>query len=90
MFCACSETARFSRSFAIETDACATGIGAVLTQDGHPIAFISKALGPKSQGLSTYEKNMAILMALSQWRAYLQLKEFIIHTDQRSLVQLSE
>jgi hypothetical protein len=35
-------------------------------------------------------KNMAILMALSQWRVYLQLKEFIIHTDQRSLVQLSE
>lgn len=29
-------------------------------------------------------------MALSQWRAYIQLKEFIIHTDQRSLVQLSE
>ena len=46
----------FSIPFAIETDACAQGVGAVLMQRGHPLAFISKALGPRTMGLSTYEK----------------------------------
>lgn len=48
----------FSKQFIIETDASTKGIGAVLQQEGHPIAYISKALGPKNQGLSTYEKRM--------------------------------
>jgi hypothetical protein len=81
----------FSLPFAIETDACATGIGAVLIQQGHPLAFISKALGPRNRGLSTYEKEyMAILVAVDQWRHYLQSAEFIIFTDQKSLIHLNE
>jgi hypothetical protein len=76
----------FSRPFIIETGACDDGMGAVLMQDGHPLAFLSKALGPKSRGLSTYEKEyMVILLAVQQWRAYLQQGEFIIHTDHKSL-----
>lgn len=60
-------------------------------QNAHPLAFISKALGPKSMGLSTYEKEyLAILLAIQQWRSYLQLGEFIICTDQKSLCQLTE
>jgi hypothetical protein len=60
-------------------------------QGGHPLAFLSKALGPRSQGLSTYEKEyMAILLALDQWCAYLQYGEFHILTDQKSLSQLAE
>ena len=55
----------FSRPFVVETDASGTGIGAVLMQGGHPLAFLSKVLGPRLQGLSTYEKEyMAILLAL--------------------------
>ena len=55
----------FSQKFVIETDASATGIGAVLQQNGHPIAFVSKALGPWIQPLSIYEKEyLAILMAI--------------------------
>ncbi|WVZ90589.1 hypothetical protein U9M48_036876 [Paspalum notatum var. saurae] len=81
----------FSLPFVIETDASGHGIGAVLMQQGHPIAYISKALGPRSQGLSTYEKEyMAILMAIQQWRSYLQHNTFHIFTDQKSLIQLSE
>ncbi|WVZ51222.1 hypothetical protein U9M48_002384 [Paspalum notatum var. saurae] len=58
-------------------------------QVDHPLAFISKPLGPHSLGLSTYEKDyMAILLAVEQWRAYLQHGEFIIFTDQKNLVQL--
>jgi hypothetical protein len=57
--------------FHIEIDTCATGIGAVLLQDGHPLAYVSKALGVKNQGLSTYEKKcLAILIAVDQWRPY--------------------
>jgi hypothetical protein len=81
----------FSKPFSIESDACGTGVGAVLMQDGHPLAYISKALGPKSQGLSTYEKEyLAILLAVQQWRAYLQHSEFTIFTVQKSLTQLTE
>ena len=55
-------------------------------QDGHLLAYLSKALGPKSRVLSAYEKEyMAILIAVQTWRAYLQCQEFIILTDQRSL-----
>jgi hypothetical protein len=79
----------FAKTFVIETDACDNGIGAVLQQDGHPLAFLSRALGPRSSGLSVYEKEcMAILAAVDHWRSYLQLGEFVIRTDQRSLVHL--
>jgi hypothetical protein len=81
----------FSRPFSIETDASGVGIGAVLAQDGHPLAYLSRALDPHSLGLSTYEKEyMAVLMAVQQWRQYLQHAEFIIYSDQQSLVQLTQ
>ncbi|WVZ50528.1 hypothetical protein U9M48_001773 [Paspalum notatum var. saurae] len=81
----------FAKPFCIETDASALGIGAVLLQDGHPLAFISKPLGPKTAGLSTYEKEyLAILLAVEQWRSYLQHQEFHIYTDQRSLTHLTD
>jgi hypothetical protein len=36
-------------------------------QGKHPIAFISKSLGPKLRGLSTYEKEyITILLAVDQ------------------------
>ncbi|XP_026452100.1 uncharacterized protein LOC113352503 [Papaver somniferum] len=48
----------FSKPFILEADACARGVGVVLTQEGKPIAFFSKPLGPKSLGFSTYEKEL--------------------------------
>jgi hypothetical protein len=47
-----------------------------------PLAYVSKALGPRNHTLSMYEKEfLAILLAVQQWRAYLQLGEFLICTD---------
>lgn len=81
----------FSCTFVVETDACEAGIGAVLLQKEHPLAFVSKALGPRNRGLSTYEKEyMAILLAVEQWRFYLQDAEFIIRTDHASLAHLTD
>lgn len=39
----------FFKVFIVETDACNTGIGVVLMQEGHSLAYISKALSPKWQ-----------------------------------------
>lgn len=75
----------------IETDACDYGIGAILQQDGHAIAYLSKPLGPRTKGLSTYEKEyLAILMVADQWTPYLQHVEFLIKTDQKALVHLED
>uniref|UniRef100_A0A0A9D2Z3 Integrase catalytic domain-containing protein n=1 Tax=Arundo donax TaxID=35708 RepID=A0A0A9D2Z3_ARUDO len=81
----------FSKQFTIETDACEYGIGAVLLQDGHPLAYLSKALGPRNRGLSTYEKESLVnLLAMEQWRPYLLQGEFIIKTNEHSLSHLDD
>jgi hypothetical protein len=41
------------KKFVIETDVWDRGIGTVLIQDGHPLAYLSKALDPKHQALWT-------------------------------------
>jgi hypothetical protein len=57
----------FAKLFSIEIDASGSGVGAVLMQEQHSIAYISKALGPKLQGLSTYEKEyVVVLLAVEQ------------------------
>ena len=56
----------------METDASRNGIGVVLMQQGHPIAFISKALATKHQALSVYDKEMlAILFAVKKGHHFL-------------------
>lgn len=49
----------FEQTFIIETDASKDGIGAVLMQSDHPLAFISRSLGPKWQGLSGIKRIVA-------------------------------
>jgi hypothetical protein len=62
----------FFKVFYIETNACECGVGAVLIPKGHPMAFVSKALGLILRDISTYEKEyIAILMSNEQWRSYL-------------------
>jgi hypothetical protein len=74
----------FSLPFTLETDACGTGIGAVLMQQGKPIAYFSKTLGIKNAALSTYDKEaLAILEALKRWRHYLLDSDLVIKTDQK-------
>jgi hypothetical protein len=57
----------FTQPFVLEADASGNGIGAILMQQGQPIAFYSKTFGPKATIASTYEKEaIAILEALKK------------------------
>ena len=62
----------FSQSFVLECDASGEGIGVVLMQNNHPIAFESRKLKDYEHHYSIYDKEMlAILHALTKFRQYL-------------------
>lgn len=56
----------FSKPFEVETDASCSGIGVVLMQQGHPLAFLSKVLGPRWQKFSVYEKDLLAMVTAVQ------------------------
>ena len=79
----------FDRTFEVECDASGIGIGAVLMQEGKPIAYFSENLSGAALNYPTYDKEMyALVRALKTWQYYLLPKEFIIHTDHKSLKHL--
>jgi hypothetical protein len=81
----------FDHRFVIEIDACEKGVEAVLSQNGHPIAYFSKALNIANQKLTTYETEfLAILMAMYKWRSYLSRQPFVIKTNHKSLCHLQD
>lgn len=79
----------FSLQFEVEIDACGLGIGAVLLQKNHPIAFYSCKLSERMQAASVYIKEMfAITQSVHTSRHYLLGSSFIIRIDHRSLKNL--
>ncbi|CAL9017935.1 unnamed protein product [Prunus brigantina] len=76
----------FSKQFTIECDASQGGLGAVLSQNDHPIAFLSKPLSGRNMARSVYEKEMmSVIFAIQKWRPYLLGQQFRIITDHQTL-----
>ena len=63
--------------------------GAVLTQNGHPIAYNSQKLNQHQRNYPIHDKEMcAIMHPLDKWQPFLLGKHFKIYTDHRSLIHL--
>lgn len=76
----------FSKVFEVSCDASGVGIGGVLSQEGHPIAFFSEKLNDARQKYSTYDKEFyAVVQALKYWRHYLLPREFVLYSDHQAL-----
>ena len=80
----------FTKVFEVECDASGVGIGGVLSQERHPVAYFSEKLNEAKQKYSTYDKEFyAVVQALRYWRHYLLPQEFVLYSDHEALRYLN-
>jgi hypothetical protein len=71
--------------YEVVIDAPDLGLGGVLLQEGHPVAFESRKLNSAELNFQTTEKGMlAVVHALCVWRCYLEDAKFTVYTDHLS------
>ena len=74
----------FTKPFTMEVvcDASLVGVGAILIQEGRPIAFESRKLSDAEVKWTTTEQELwAVIHALKTWRCYLEGVPFTVVTD---------
>ena len=76
----------FNKPFDIHTDASHTQLGAVISQEGQPIAFYSRKLNPAQTRYTTTERELlAIVETLKEFRNILLGQRITVYTDHKNL-----
>ncbi|KAJ9511277.1 hypothetical protein QJQ45_017126, partial [Haematococcus lacustris] len=78
-----------TKPFQVYCDASLQGLGAVLMQDGYPLAYLSRKLSPAEINYTTGEQEfLSLVTACKEWRCYLEGVPFTLFTDHQPLVAL--
>jgi transposase InsO family protein len=71
----------------VATDACSTGLGAVLLQNDRPIAYAARSLTPAESNYSIIEKELlAVVFALTRFHFYTAGRKVTVLTDHQPLL----
>jgi hypothetical protein len=74
------------KSFSIYCDASGQGLGCVLIQDGHVVAYASRQLRKHEVHYLTHDLELAVVIhTLKIWRHYLMGKIYELYTDHKRL-----
>jgi hypothetical protein len=74
------------KGFDIYCDACGQGLGCVLMQEGHVIAYASHQLRKHELNYPTHDLELAVVVhALKIWRHYIMGTKCQVYTDHKSL-----
>jgi ribonuclease HI len=74
------------KGFDIYCDACRQGLGCVLMQEGHVIAYASRQLWKHELNYPTHDLELAaVVYALKIWRHYIMGTKCQVYTDHKSL-----
>lgn len=70
----------------LATDASKTAIGAILTQEGHPVIYVSRSLSKSEMNYSNIEReSLAVVWATMRLKHFLLGRQFLIQTDHKPL-----
>jgi hypothetical protein len=74
------------KPFSIYCDASGQGLGCVLMQDGHVVAYASRQLRKHEEKYPTHDLELAVVVhVLKIWRHYINGKRCEVYSDHRSL-----
>ena len=75
-----------TKRFTVSTDASQYAVGATLSQEGHPVAYLSHRLSDTEERWDTGDQELlAFMIALREWRVYLYGRSFSFETDHEPL-----